>query len=179
VKVLSLLLAIVLTGGCNLCRNEIVAEIPSPKGDKRAVVFQRDCGATTGFSTQVSILSRGIRLRDEGGNAFVADDDHGAVPHMGNVMAIDVRWTSNDDLMIDYMPHEREFSGTILKSMRSRFDTHPERTNVRTTNKRIPFEKIRGLLRRPGQKAISVREMDKGIEQAVGARWKRASRAKK
>jgi hypothetical protein len=110
VKVLSLLLAIVLTGGCSLCKNEIVAEIPSPKGDKRAVVFQRDCGATTGFSTQVSILSRGIRLRDEGGNAFVADDDHGAVPlTSGNVMAIDVRWASNDELMIDYPARARVF----------------------------------------------------------------------
>jgi len=45
---------------------------------------------------------------------------------------------------------------------------------MRITNKRIPLEKIRGILRRPGQNAVSVREMDKGIEQAVRARLRRS-----
>ena len=44
------------------------------------------------------------------------------------------------------------------------------------TTKRIPFEEIQGILRSPGQKAVSVRAMDKGIERAVHARWKRATR---
>jgi AbrB family looped-hinge helix DNA binding protein len=47
------------------------------------------------------------------------------------------------------------------------------------TSKRIPFEEIQGILRSPGQKAVSVREMDKGIERAVHARWKRAARQAK
>jgi antitoxin PrlF len=44
------------------------------------------------------------------------------------------------------------------------------------TSKRIPFEQIRGMLRSSGQKPVSLREMDKGIERAVHARWKRAAR---
>jgi antitoxin PrlF len=51
--------------------------------------------------------------------------------------------------------------------------------DVVLTSKRIPFEEIQGMLRSPGQKTVSVREMDKGIEQAVQARWKRASRRSK
>ena len=54
-----------------------------------------------------------------------------------------------------------------------RFGTEGE---VLLTSKRIPFEEIQGMLRRPGQKPISVRAMDRGIERAVRARWKRATR---
>jgi hypothetical protein len=36
----------------NACGNEILAESLSPDGSKKFVVFQRSCGATTGFSTQ-------------------------------------------------------------------------------------------------------------------------------
>jgi len=50
---------------------------------------------------------------------------------------------------------------------------------VVVTSKRIPFEEIQGILRSPGRKAVSVREMDKGIERAVRARWKRAIRRSK
>ncbi len=37
------------------CGNEILKEVRSPTGKMKGVVFQRDCGATTGFSTQVSV----------------------------------------------------------------------------------------------------------------------------
>ena len=50
---------------------------------------------------------------------------------------------------------------------------------VVVTSKRIPFEEIQGILRSPGRKAVSVREMDKGIERAVRARRKRAIRRSK
>jgi hypothetical protein len=35
-------------------------------------VFSRDCGATTGFSTKVSIIPAGRSLADEAGNTFVS-----------------------------------------------------------------------------------------------------------
>src|SRR5688572_11020252 len=63
-----------------MCRNEVLAELPAPDNRNRAVVFQRDCGATTGFSTQVSVLRGSRRLPNEGGNVFVADSDHGQAP---------------------------------------------------------------------------------------------------
>jgi len=114
-RLTSVLSAIVMTVGCSMCGNAVVAEIPSPKGDKRAVVFQRDCGATTRMSTQVSILSRGQSLRDEG-NAFIADDT-------GNVLAIDVRWASNDELMIYYPARARVFRhNTKVDAVTIRYD---------------------------------------------------------
>ena len=50
---------------------------------------------------------------------------------------------------------------------------------VMLTSKRIPFEEIEGILRTPGQKVVSVREMDKAIGRAVLARWKRVTRRTK
>jgi hypothetical protein len=44
-------------GTIDPCGNTILEEVPSPTGKYRAIIFQRDCGATTGYSTQVSILN--------------------------------------------------------------------------------------------------------------------------
>ncbi len=41
--------------------------------------------------------------------------------------------------------------------------------------KRIPFERLRGIARVSKRKSISIRRMDKAIERAVRARWKRAT----
>ena len=40
------------------CETTIDREVKSPYGDRAAVVFQIDCGATTPFNTQVSIVHR-------------------------------------------------------------------------------------------------------------------------
>jgi hypothetical protein len=69
-----------LSCGCGLCRNEEQFRVASPDATLEAVIFQRDCGATTGFSTQISIINKGSRLTDDGGNLFVADTDHGKAP---------------------------------------------------------------------------------------------------
>ncbi len=66
-----------LSGCSDACSNSVVARANSPDGLHSAVMFQRDCGATTGFSTQVSVLEHG-KEASGGGNAFRADDDHGA-----------------------------------------------------------------------------------------------------
>jgi len=63
--------------GAGLCENEIVSRIDAPGGRRTAVLFQRACGATTGFTTQISILGPG-EVPTGKGNVFIADDDHGA-----------------------------------------------------------------------------------------------------
>ena len=62
------------------CGNDLVREVRSPSGKMKAVVFERDCGATTGFSTQVSLLLSNKSLPNESGNLFIADTDHGNAP---------------------------------------------------------------------------------------------------
>ena len=62
-----------LAGCSDICANEPVSSVLSPSGANKAVVFTRDCGATTGWSTQVSILRGSELLRNEGGNTLVVE----------------------------------------------------------------------------------------------------------
>ena len=93
------------------CENEVIARIPSPDTRYDAVVFQRDCGATTGLSTQVSVLqSRDSLPSDSAGNVFVADTDHGKAPAgPRGGPNVNVRWISPDTLEIRRDPRTRVF----------------------------------------------------------------------
>jgi hypothetical protein len=93
------------------CANERLVDRASPDGRWHAVVFQRDCGATTGFSTQVSVLPAGYSLRNEGGNAFTADDDHGAAgAGPGAGPSVSARWIAPDTLEVRFHPRSRVFT---------------------------------------------------------------------
>ena len=84
------------------CANEVITRIASPDTRYDAVTFQRDCGATTGFSTHVSVLRSGDSPpADSGGNVLVADTDHGKAqvgPSGGP--RVEVRWSGRDTLEI-------------------------------------------------------------------------------
>lgn len=54
----------------DLCANDNLAETVSPNGQLKAVTFRRDCGATTTYSTHVSILPVSRKLPNEAGNVF-------------------------------------------------------------------------------------------------------------
>ena len=81
---------ILFSGGCDLCGNEIGYEEYSPDRRLKAVVFERDCGATTGFSTRVSLLRCAEKLPNKGGNVLIADGD----------LKIRVQWQSNNEMLI-------------------------------------------------------------------------------
>ena len=74
-------------------------------GNRAAIVFERSCGATTGFSTHVSVVNEFGQLGKSAGNVFVADSDHGAVKEM----IVTVRWIAPDQLVIRYPAHARVF----------------------------------------------------------------------
>ena len=97
------LLCLACTSIAGDCGNEVLKEIASPGGKMKAVIFQRDCGATTGFSTQVSVLSKDEKLPDEGGNVFAADTNHGEAPSgQGGGPVVEVSWLSENELMIKH-----------------------------------------------------------------------------
>lgn len=87
-RLVTLLAVPVLLAGCSLCDNEISQTVGSPSGKLKAVVFNRNCGATTGFNTQVSILAASTTLPDDGGNTLTLK---GAVP-------LKVEWRSDSSL---------------------------------------------------------------------------------
>lgn len=48
----------------------------SPDGTRKVVVFLRNCGATTKYSTQASILFSNDSLPNEAGNILIIDGGH-------------------------------------------------------------------------------------------------------
>jgi hypothetical protein len=102
---------IVLCGGCGscgMCRNYEVVRLKSPDGVLDAVLYQRDCGATTDFSTQVSIVISGRGLPDAPANVFIADANHGVAPRAswGGPPAT-IAWQGNRDVIVRYHPASR------------------------------------------------------------------------
>jgi hypothetical protein len=98
-----------LVGCLDPCGNRILSEIPAQVGSKRAVVFERDCGATTDFNTQVSILNANESAPREAGNVFIADSDHGAVTNL----IVSVRWDSPDHLVVVFPARARVFQQQV------------------------------------------------------------------
>ncbi len=100
--------------GCeSMCANQILQEIPSPDKKFKAVVFQRDCGATTGFSTQVSIIKADDKLSNAAGNVFSADTNYRKVS--GGLVGgptVEVVWKGPLQLYIMHPQNSRIFKAT-------------------------------------------------------------------
>ena len=93
------------SGGCALqmeCANSILSDLPAPDGRHRVVTFDRNCGATTSISTQVSVLAPGEPLEGSG-NVFTIDGAFGPgrlTPRQGQ--ALEVRWVDPQTIEIRY-----------------------------------------------------------------------------
>lgn len=75
----------------DMCSNTIVNTSTSPNGKWQAVLFDRSCGATTGFSSQISLIRAGKELNNEAGNIYIAD---------GYPKGYALKWESNTALKI-------------------------------------------------------------------------------
>jgi len=66
-------------------------------------MFERDCGATTNFSTQVSLLpSEGV-LQNVAGNVFIADTNHGLAPFgRGGGPTLILSWENAQSILLAY-----------------------------------------------------------------------------
>jgi len=73
-----------------MCENEVSKTVTSPSGELVVAVFNRGCGATSGFNTQISIIKADDKLENDGGNLFIAD---GTLP-------LEVRWNSEAEVII-------------------------------------------------------------------------------
>jgi hypothetical protein len=113
----------------DMCGNKVQAEALSPNRELRAVVFERECGATTGFSQQVSILRAGEELPNEAGNIFRAEMYYGydpANPGTTNTK-IEIQWVRNDELVIrTHNPRAKIFhAAQELKGVTIRHEVTP------------------------------------------------------
>lgn len=99
-----------------LCSNKVLREIISPDRTRKVVVFERDCGATDGGSTQVSVLDADEKLLDDSkGNAFI-------IKYYPNV---NVSWQSDLHLVIQHPKSDRVFARkTTVKDVSIRYKTN-------------------------------------------------------
>jgi hypothetical protein len=96
----AILLSLPSLAGClgTECSNEPSAEVVSPDGSKKIVLFSRNCGATTGFNTQGTVLSREDELPNESGSAFIIDNG-----------TAKVSWTEDSKLLVIFESSVRVF----------------------------------------------------------------------
>ena len=93
-----------------MCGARIVRRLPSPDGRLEAVIYERDCGASTDFGTNLSVVRTGAQVGSKAGNLFVADSDHGRAPlDSGNVIQLSVHWIGSDSLVVRYDRRARVF----------------------------------------------------------------------
>jgi len=59
----------------NACGNDMIQKSSSPDGKKAAYMFRRNCGATTGYSYQLSILDKDDPLENTKGNTFMTEKE--------------------------------------------------------------------------------------------------------
>ncbi|MED1466927.1 hypothetical protein [Bacillus salipaludis] len=74
----------------DICGNDIKQKIPSPNGENVAYIFERNCGATTGLSLQLSILNKSEKFQNESGNTCRTDKE------------FTVEWLSDKNLKVIY-----------------------------------------------------------------------------
>lgn len=106
----------VMLGGCaalltyllpdDLCATTVLDQILSPTGKLKAVVFQKDCGATTDFNSHVAIVAADVDVTRPDialDTAFSADCGHDGAPRgKGGGPELRVRWLSDNELEIQH-----------------------------------------------------------------------------
>jgi hypothetical protein len=96
--------------GDSMCGVTVVRRTPSPNGRLEAVLFERNCGATTDFATNLSLVKRGNPIPNDAGNLLVADSDQGrAQLEPGHVIRLSVEWVGSDSLIVRYDRRARVF----------------------------------------------------------------------
>ena len=92
-----------LTGGCD---NVVSQVVPSPGGVHDAVVFSLECGATSGFTTQLSIIRSGASLPNKPGNTLVLDDK----------VNLALTWAGDAELVVAYSASSTPFTKEAMVS---------------------------------------------------------------
>ena len=96
--ILTVIVALALTLYCalpDLCENEQLSASTSPNEEYEAVTFRRNCGATTSYSVQVSVIPSGGELPNESGNVVVFRE----------YLVPGIRWSTPRELEVSYPSH--------------------------------------------------------------------------
>ncbi len=73
------------------CENTVKSEIRSPDGKYVATLFERNCGATTDFSTIVNLRESSVKFKGDDLGIFIVKGVH----------ALDLVWNGNTKLRLE------------------------------------------------------------------------------
>jgi hypothetical protein len=93
-----LILSVLLMIGCDFsllgsCEDTILSDVASPGGRYVATVFERGCGATTDFSTLVSLRASGEKFDL---------DDQGWILSISGRHPVTLAWSADNELVVHY-----------------------------------------------------------------------------
>lgn len=97
---------LVLLVGCNVCSDDIKGEADSPDRAVKATWFLRDCGATTDFSTIISLHKPSDGFRADSQIVFIAKGPK----------QVHLKWEDARHLLVECMECEK---GDIFKQITS------------------------------------------------------------
>ncbi len=92
----------------SLCSNTTIFAKYAPDNAYKAIVFERDCGATTAPSVQISLLPADEQLDNDTGNTFIADSVSSAKSDK-DFFDIRVSWITKGKLNIEVASRARIF----------------------------------------------------------------------
>jgi hypothetical protein len=100
-----------LLSGCDVglfgdCDDTVVSEALRPDGPHRAVVYVRNCGATTAYATHVALHERGRFFDSESAIVFVGASGEPSRPR------VSARWVDRNKLEVTY-PRTTRVSRTL------------------------------------------------------------------
>lgn len=83
------------------CENGLIDEYPNPSKTQKAILFYRDCGATTSKSLQLSLIPTNDKLSSKlVGNVLTSEFDSGSVIPLKTTEIIQVNWINDTSLII-------------------------------------------------------------------------------
>ncbi len=93
------------------CGNQVIQKVVAPDERHTVFLFQRDCGATTGFSTQISLYPRDAdkNLPNSAGNVFIAEEKGNGPKGYWHGPLVRTRWLDGNKLEIRYHHTARTF----------------------------------------------------------------------
>ncbi len=94
-------LSVSLSGCSDLCESTADYSVPSPDGEQTVHVYQLSCGATTEFSTHISLLAGDAEIGGNPGNLFIATAGEADLTAI-NTVKTEVEWIDSDQLLIRY-----------------------------------------------------------------------------
>lgn len=112
----------------SMCETTVIDQVTSPNKTLKAVLFQRDCGATTGFNSQVVIVASNKDISQKNAlpeSFFIADTGRDSAPAgKGGGPEIRLNWQSETQLQIQHHEFARLFKAeTSSKSVAVNYKT--------------------------------------------------------